>query len=85
MLISLHSPITGCCLFFSLKLTLAGQTVEQSWSPDTGAAAALDTNIGFKTRHGYLIRLPNPKSSFQCAIPMAVLWMTMLRYVAVDS
>ena len=30
----------------------------------------LDINAGFKTRQGYLIRLPDPKGSFQCAIPI---------------
>ena len=85
-------------LFSSLKLTLAGQTVEhvnypgqatsllglasysltfsngcglaKGWYLDTGLNAALDTNAGFKTRQGYLMRLPNPKGSFQCAITM---------------
>ena len=84
-------------LFSSLKLTLAGQTVEhvnypgqatsllglasysttfsngcgltQGWYPDTNTNAAV-TNAGFNTRLGYLIRLPNPKGSFQCVIPM---------------
>ena len=84
-------------LFSSLKLTLAGQTVEhvnypgqatsllglasysttfpnecgltQCWYPDTNTNAAVN-NGGFNTRKGYLIRLPNPKGSFQCAIPL---------------
>ena len=84
-------------LFSSLKLTLAGQTVEhvnypghatslpglasysttyykccglaQGWFPDNSANAA-DNNIGFNTRQRYLIRNPDPKDSFQCAIPM---------------
>ena len=84
-------------LFSSLKLTLAGQTVEhvnypgqatsplclasysstynkgsgltQGWFPDTNTNAAAN-NSGFYTRQGYLIRNPNPKGSFQCAIPM---------------
>ena len=39
------------------------------WFPviNTNAAA---NNIGFYTRQGWLIRNPNPKGSFQCAIPM---------------
>ena len=84
-------------LFSSLKLTLAGQTVEhvnypgqatsllglasysstyykgcglvQDWFPDINTNAAAN-NTGFYTRRGYLIRLPNPKGSFQCAISM---------------
>ena len=76
-------------LFSSLKLTLAGQTVEhinypgqatsttflngcgltQGWYPDTNTNADV-SNDGFNTRQGYLIRIPNPKGSFQCAFPM---------------
>ena len=67
-------------LFSSLKLTLAGQTMEhvnypgqatslQCWYPDTNTNAAA-ANGGFNTRQGYLIRLPNLKGSFQCTIPM---------------
>ena len=47
-----------------------GYGLAQGWFPDTGLNADLDTNAGFKTRQGYLIRLPDPKSSFQCAILM---------------
>ena len=39
------------------------------WYPDTNTNAAVN-NGGFNTRQGYLIRFPNPKGSFQCAIPM---------------
>ena len=84
-------------LFSSLKLTLAGQTVEhvnypgratsllglasysptyykgcgqeKGWFPDINTNAAAN-NTGFYTREEYLIRNPNPKGSFQCAIPM---------------
>ena len=42
----------------------------QGWLPDTGLTADLNDNAVFKTRHGYLIKTPNPKGSFQCAIPM---------------
>ena len=84
-------------LFSSLKLTLAGQTVEhvnypgqatphlhlvrysttfsngcgltQVWYPDYNTNAAAN-NGGFYRRLGYLKGLPNPKSSFQCAIPL---------------
>ena len=41
----------------------------QGWYPDTNNNAAVN-NGGLNTRQGYLIRLPNPKDSFQCAIPM---------------
>ena len=84
-------------LFPSLKLTLAGQTVEhvnypgqvpsllglasysttfsngcrqtQGWYPDTNSNAAVN-NKRFNTRQGHLIRLLNPKGSFQCTTPM---------------
>ena len=79
----------GLLYFFSsLKLTLAGQTVDKRWTkdvtkgwfPDISSNAAVN-NTGFYTRQGYLIRNPNPKGSFQCAIPMRhmVLWMTIQR------
>ena len=42
----------------------------QGWYPYSGLNADIDTNAGFKTQQGYLIGLPNPKGSFQCAIPM---------------
>ena len=41
----------------------------QGWYADTSTAAAL-TNIGFGARQQFLIRSADPKSSFQCAIPM---------------
>ena len=47
-----------------------GCGLAQGWVLDTGLTADLDINGGFKTRQGYLIRTPNPKGSFQCAIPM---------------
>ena len=40
------------------------------WTGKVGLTVDLDANAGFKTRHGYLIKTPNPKGSFQCAIPM---------------
>ena len=46
-----------------------GYGLAQGWYPDINAAAAL-TNTGFTVRHGYLIEKPDPKGSFQCAIPM---------------
>ena len=61
-------------LFSSLLLTLGGQEVEhcglaQGWYPDTKTTAAND-NVGFIIRQKYLIEKPDPKGSFQCAIPM---------------
>ena len=47
-----------------------GCGLAQGWYPDTGLNADLDTNAGFIAQQGYLIRLPNPKGSFQCAIPV---------------
>ena len=43
--------------------------MKQSWFPDINTTAAAN-NTGFYTRQGYLTRNPNPKCSFQCAIPM---------------
>ena len=45
-----------------------GCGLAQGWYPDANADADL-TNTGF-VRHGYLIEKPDPKGSFQCAIPM---------------
>ena len=41
----------------------------QGWYADTSTATAL-TNIGFGAREQFLIRSPDPKGSFQCAILM---------------
>ena len=46
-----------------------GCGLTQGWFPDINTNAAAN-NTGFYTRQGYLIRNPNPKGSFQCAIPM---------------
>ena len=46
-----------------------GCGLTQGWYPDTSTAAAL-TNNGFAVRQHFLIRSPDPKGSFQCAIPM---------------
>ena len=50
-----------------------GCRLTQGWYPDTNTNAAVNNN-GFNTRQGYLIRLPNPKGSFQCAIPMRLIF-----------
>ena len=60
----------------SLKLILTGQTVKHVNYP--GQAHKVGIQIPTLIRllimvdliHGYLIRLPNPTGSFQCAIPM---------------
>ena len=41
----------------------------QDWYPDT-ITTATAINTGFAVRHNHLIQKPNPKGSFQCAIPM---------------
>ena len=46
-----------------------GYGLAQGWFPDTNANAAAN-NTGCYARQGYLIRLPDPNGSFQCAIPM---------------
>ena len=45
-----------------------GCGLAQGWYPDTTAAAL--TNSGFAVRQEILIWRPDPKDSFQCAIPM---------------
>ena len=39
------------------------------WTPDINANAAV-ANTGFAIRQRFLIQSPDPKGSFQCAIPM---------------
>ena len=46
-----------------------GCGLAQGWYIDTSTAAAL-TNIGFAARQQFLIQSPDPKGSFQYAIPM---------------
>ena len=41
----------------------------QCWYPDTSSVAGAG-NTGFTVRQRYLIQRPDPKGSFQCAIPM---------------
>ena len=47
----------------------AGPGLNQCWVLDTAAEAA-DTNLGFKTRHDYIIEKPTPKGSFRFAIDL---------------
>ena len=48
-----------------------GQGMNQCWTKDTGTATADDaTNDGFKVRHAYIIKAPNPKGTFSFAIPL---------------
>ena len=46
-----------------------GCGLAQGWYAGTSTAAAL-ANVGFAARQPFLIRSPDPKGSFQCAIPM---------------
>ena len=46
-----------------------GCGLAQRWYTDTSTAGALINN-GFAVRQQFLIRSPDPKCSFQCAIPM---------------
>ena len=46
-----------------------GCGLAQGWYTDTSTAAAL-TNNGFAVRQQLLIRSPDPKGGFHCAIPM---------------
>ena len=48
-----------------------GCGLAQGWFPDINTNAAAN-NIGVYTRQGYLIRNPDPKCSFQCAIPRGI-------------
>ena len=65
----------------------------QGWTPDINAYAAA-ANTGFAIHQRFLIEPPNPRDSFQCAIPMkhirfhgglhkGDIWD--VRYIAVDS
>ena len=61
---------TSLLVLVSYSTTFSnGCGLTQCWYPDAKNDAAVN-NGGFNTRYGYLIRLPNPKGSFQCAIPM---------------
>ena len=46
-----------------------GCGLAQGWTPDIDANAAA-ANTGFAIRQRFLIQSPDPKGSFQCAIPM---------------
>ena len=46
-----------------------GCGLAQGWYADTNTNAALNNN-GFAVRQQFLIRSPDPKGSFQCAIPL---------------
>ena len=47
-----------------------GYGLAQGWYPDTANAATVNNNNGFKARQQYVIGIPDPTGSFQCAIPM---------------
>ena len=59
-----------------------GCGLAQGWYIDTSTAAAL-TNSGFAARQQFLIRSPDPKGSFQCAIPMKYIFDFMDDYTKV--
>ena len=63
MLISLHSPTTDSPDYSK------GCGLAQGWTSDINANAAA-ANTGFAIRQRFLIQSPDPKGSFQCAIPM---------------
>ena len=46
------------------------QGLNQCWFKDSGTAASLTANKGFKIRQAYIIQSPTPKGSFSFAIPM---------------
>ena len=60
-----------------------GCGLAQGCYADTSTAAAL-TNIGFGARQQFLIRSPDPKGSFQCAIPMKHIFGLMDDYTKVS-
>ena len=47
-----------------------GPGLNQCWNIDTGDGTAADTNLGFKARHAYIIKEPNPKGRFRFAIDL---------------
>lgn len=46
-----------------------GPGLNQGWRVDTTGSAA-DTNTGFKIRHGYFIKIPDPKGTFRVGIDL---------------
>ena len=44
--------------------------LNQLWFKDDHTEANQETNTGFKKRHEYIIKLPNPKGSFSFKIPL---------------
>ena len=46
------------------------QGLNQLWIKDTSGEANIVTNDGFKQRHNYIIKKPNPKGSFSFRIPL---------------
>ena len=51
------------------------QGLNMCWGKDTGTGtASLTDNIGFATRHAYIIKGPAPKGSFSFAVPLSHLF-----------
>ena len=44
--------------------------LNQLWYKDTGVAASIADNIGFRVRHSYLIESPVPKGTFSFRVPL---------------
>ena len=44
--------------------------MNQLWYKDTGTTASIEVNDGFKGRHGYIIKSPDPKGTFSFSIPL---------------
>ena len=70
---SLNNPGQGTSMFGMLTYPddfSKSSGLNQLWYKDTGAAAALATNVGFAGRQGYIIRSPNPKGTFSFSVPL---------------
>ena len=44
--------------------------LNQLWYKDTGVAASIVNNTGFRVRHSYLIESPVPKGTFSFRVPL---------------
>ena len=70
---SLNNPGQGTSMFGMLTYPddfSKSSGLNQLWFKDTGTAAALDTNTGFKGRHGYIVVSPKPKGTFSFSVPL---------------
>ena len=69
---SLYHPGHATTMLGAAKYTSCfntGAGLNQCWRLDTGEDASA-ANIGFKIRHGYIIKAPDPKGTFRFAVDL---------------